>query len=1402
MVVVVVGVWEGTLAKTLFAGVLGRTAGGSVTIDRFDWRGWGKASIEGITLTAPRWTTEGAQVARVQRIDCVFDPWSIVWGPLHLRDLAVRGVALTLVEDPSRGAIYNLQALTPAGGAKRLESGTTPALIDRASISDLTLSFARLTPEGATPTGSYSADFELAPLADDPSRSGFTLQETGGGVRIGGWIDQRTHAFSVNAAGVQLSRQLALVLPRTIRPFAERSGATGRITKATLAHDESGAFKGVCEFEDVRATLPNHLLGPWVRYERGTIAPGRGFPRFEIAKGSLEIDGPHVNFRDLDFTVESTAADGRVASLPVRASFHADLTEFQRSTREWRDRSEWTNTIADAAPFDLRVTVPNFVLGKSSENAAIELPLTAAKFLQTFTVQEMKFDLSYTATRAAPGVGVDGELQGKPITTSGTLVIASGTGAFDGFPYPLHNVAATVRFADDRIEIADLRGVAPQGDPVLMHGSVTNLSGDFGVDLSISASPAPVDAALVSCFPPASREFLSSLFWREGFEKLRAAGLIAGPAEVRAAELELPRVEARLEELSAHDGTPAADIADLASRAGRLRRLSQFGAFEPGGKVAFTLRVHRAERADAGVVVTGSIRILEGDILPTVFPYPVRVKGGEIRLFEDRVDFGEGVDFTTLGGSRGHFRGSIGLDQSVSDPTFRPDLSFALEDEQVNPLLVMAVPPAEDARVPGWPGAQHSEGGKLLSLLDIHGALSLNGHIGSTRDDDFDVHCTLDLRDGSLHPHLAEDDPLHQAGLLWPTGFGLDECHATVDLTDERVTVRSFAGLRGHGLIEASGFASMVDGARDLEVRLRHVDLSEYAVNLVPYEERARARELWEHYSPSGFFDADLRMRREPNEERVSTELAVRPKSIALSTERGQIAVQFERGALHLIEETVTCEALSGSILSSTGEPGQLCVDGSYGASGAIDLSGEVANVAIESPGVHELLRALGGTTATSSFDDVDPRGHFDASFVYDAPTAGEESFRVDAWINELSMGDALGRCDFEISQPVSIHLDPSGGTIDGSVSFIGGRAAVGGWLEFKEGELQSGAIEYDLLASRLDEGFADALPGGARSGLRAAGFSCSDMMSARAVQMFRGTDAGVITQVDAYAMVRGGSLAADPGIEELDGELSLWVKSHADATQFELNMDAEQLLLAGRSVRDAGITLASARDTPDAINASLRGALGTGRIEIAATTSTIAPHHYTADVSLAGCDLASLTVAGDGVTSSAPPRLETDPGLVEARFALGGDASGIASRRGRGSAQIRKADLARLPIALALLQVTQMSLALDRTVDTGEFDFTMYGPSLRFQRFNLRCHDLILDGSGWLDTQSGELALRLRNRGTMPILSDILGSVSNQLFQIDVRGTLAAPQGSIAPLPAIMPAPTLSTSPAAGVVR
>ena len=94
-----------------------------------------------------------------------------------------------------------------------------------------------------------------------------------------------------------------------------------------------------------------------------------------------------------------------------------------------------------------------------------------------------------------------------------------------------------------------------------------------------------------------------------------------------------------------------------------------------------------------------------------------------------------------------------------------------------------------------------------------------------------------------------------------------------------------------------------------------------------------------------------------------------------------------------------------------------------------------------------------------------------------------------------------------------------------------------------------------------------------------------------------------------------------------------------------------------------------------------------------------------------------------------------------------------------------------------------------------GDFDFTIDQDRIQFEKFDLACKDLLLSGEGWLNTESNEIALRLRNRGTMPIISDILGGVTNQLFQIDVRGTITDPIGSLAPLPGLTAPPELPPS-------
>ncbi len=1403
-IAICVGIWDGRLVKAVLGASLSRAIGGSVRIDRFEWRGWGDAALHGVTLTSTDWSAPGAQIGRVDSITLSFEPRSLIFGPLVIHDFAATGLALTLVDDPTRGSIYNFQTLTPAASKS---SGDASALLERVRVDGFALSFQRVVGDATEPIGAYAGSFSLHPsqLVDD--RSEFTLQQSGDESpwRFHGWIDQRTLAFEVNGEGLSLSKKLAVVLPGAVRALAEASEATGKITSARLSRSAAGQFSGAMDFEGVRATLPNDLLGRWVRYERGAILPGRGFPRFEVDRGSIEISDSTLSLRDIETRFVSTDAAGGVATLPVRASFTADFGAFQRQDIHWEDGEQLFVSLQDALPFELDVSVDGFVLGESAATAAIELPEAAAQFLKTFAIEEIKFDLGYKAARPQVVIGSDGFPTATPINTSGTLVVTNGKGGFAGFPYPLTDVAATVRFTDDRVEIADLRGEGPSHNPALMRGVVTNITKEFGVDLLISTAEAPIDGVLIDSFPPAMRTFLGSLFWREGFDRLRLAGALAGPDEVDVAKRDVVRLEPVLALVTTDSETSPAEVARLATELGRARRTISRGAFSPGGKVAFTVRVTKAESAEATTEVTGSIKILEASFLPRIFPYPLRATGGEIAVLPDRVDFGDGITFSTLDGATGLFKGVLHVAADDLGPTFRPDLEFLLKGEKMNELLVMAIPPDDAGQTPKWPGGDYSEGGKLLSMLDLRGTVSMSGKIGAARDGSLDVDCSFTLSDGSIHPHLAEDDPLYRE-LLWPTGFGLDNCEAQVRITEERVALHAFTGLRGHGLIEASGFQSLVDNERDFQIRLRHVDLAEYAVNLVPHAERIVARDLWGRYKPVGVFDADLHLWSGSSDAEISSELEVRPEKLAVTLPDGSVSIDFQGGSLSVEGLAVTCQALTGVIHPFPGHESLLCLDGSYGESGSIDLAGSIENALIESPVVRELMRLVGSTAASSALADFDPHGGFDANFWYASKQIDNPgSYQVDAFVSRLAVGDPDGRLALVFDPPAHVHANsgelellPTEGR------FLGGTIAAAGWWKSHEGAANNTALfDFHLLASGMGEQVVNALPRAAREPLRGLGLVCPDFLEAHAEYIVRPLGGKPASSLDAKVTLRDAAMTAPPTVTDLDATFEIGTQTIDGANSFTVAMDDGRMRLARRQVNDAALLAGTNPLNHEAIDLSLVGSLGTGRMELTANIDGNPPHAYECDVALAGCNLRALVVAGDGVAADANnPAIAGDPGTVDARFGLGGDMRGVASRRGRGAATILKADLARLPIALAILQVAQASLSFDRVVNVGEFEFTLDGESLYFDRFNLACKDLVLEGTGWMDTESGELALRLRNRGTTPILSDLLSGVANQLFQIDVRGTLEDPKGTLAPLPAIVPPPSLRESPSAGVVR
>ena len=65
---------------------------------------------------------------------------------------------------------------------------------------------------------------------------------------------------------------------------------------------------------------------------------------------------------------------------------------------------------------------------------------------------------------------------------------------------------------------------------------------------------------------------------------------------------------------------------------------------------------------------------------------------------------------------------------------------------------------------------------------------------------------------------------------------------------------------------------------------------------------------------------------------------------------------------------------------------------------------------------------------------------------------------------------------------------------------------------------------------------------------------------------------------------------------------------------------------------------------------------------------------------------------------------------------------------------------------------------------------------------------DLILEGTGTIDTETFNLDARLHPRAGLPILRDITGAIFDQLYSIDVTGELLDPTVTVVIFPFLSP--------------
>jgi len=141
----------------------------------------------------------------------------------------------------------------------------------------------------------------------------------------------------------------------------------------------------------------------------------------------------------------------------------------------------------------------------------------------------------------------------------------------------------------------------------------------------------------------------------------------------------------------------------------------------------------------------------------------------------------------------------------------------------------------------------------------------------------------------------------------------------------------------------------------------------------------------------------------------------------------------------------------------------------------------------------------------------------------------------------------------------------------------------------------------------------------------------------------------------------------------------------------------------------------------------------------------------------------------------------------------MGGSDADIAARTGSLELALRDARLASTPIAMRVLQLTQLMLPLNSSLQETEAQLAIKGSTAEIRSVRMSSGTINLSGSGTMDIPTLAVAMRLSAKGTVPVLSELIGGVTGAIFAIDVQGTLGDPKVSIAPLPGITSEPTVT---------
>lgn len=1409
-----------TVLRRLLEPALTAALGGPVTLEDVHLGGLSRLHVKRLALSAPRWEGEAADLLVAEDVTLQFDPASLLVGAFTPRSLQLGIVRARLAEREDAPGSFNFLSLKPAGSD---EPGSMRAV--RVDLGRLELETGTVARDGTwTKIGSRTLSGYLAPdpVRRDGSLFAFRLSDVGpGGSAINGTWDERTLAFAASLDAIDLDRRVLELLPMSMRRSAEALDLAGQVRGAQFRWSPTEPLFAEFAVAQMRITLPDlDLDDRWSRFRSGKREQREGLPTMHVREGAVRLEGTHVVFKRLVGEIASNTDDPGLVPVPVELSLDIALDALfgeDGQRVDWRNaeaRDAWLSETLDTAPFSLAVAIRGFDSAKAAPgyDPVLEVPTPIAAALETFGVTSWRLDVEAEFTRGPATRAADGTLTPARILSKGQCFLSNAQGSYDAFPYPMTDVKAHVSFdqdesGDDRLNVDYLAGTTQTGSTISISGTVVRPGPEAEIDLSVSAPTFTLDEQLVRCFERGGDKTLFYLFHDPSFQALDRAKLL--PKD------DLPALEERRKALIASAATIAdpAELERLATERLRVERMIAVRPFALGGTGAIKASVRRERGPDRPIDVNGLVTIKHAGVLIDEFPYPLVVTSGTLTITETEVGFGEeGLRATTLEGGLVRIGGRMVIEKRAGGGTrVRPEITITGVRDEITPLLLAAIPASKSSPVQGWPGEALVPTARLLEAAGLRGTVDLHGTILEKPEQPGRVETTLriEISNGSIDTVEAPDVPL-----ALPAGLSLRELSASLLVTDDRVEFRSLTAsdASGAGTVTASGSYSTTNSTESVDIRFDGMPVAPWIIAALPDAARTTGLAWWERWKPRGTFDAHLTV---SSDERGSamTTIEARPRTLTVAPYGRDVSIRGLDGSLLLVADAAGMRGDVTSLRLADGleeDAGEVVLDGSLEAGAtslrSIDLLASADGLRFEAPLVDLLIRESGATELADGIAAMRPTGRFDGELTLRtlAGSAKDWSLVVRPITLGLDLGPAESRTRTEATfEPTSvIRATAAGVRLEKVAAAVDrGRVAVDGSIDLtRVPHVATGT--YSLEAAAWSAGIASLLPPPLDLARERIAFSAEEF-SLPAAQLSlhwdpaRGVSDPVHYGLDGRLSMRGGTLTAGVPFTELDGEIDLGFRYESQAKDAEPVISLRAAIAApSLRIHDRLLTQSSATITLTDDHATLQvrdiaGEIADGRLDGTADVRLL-EGRYSMSVRVTGASLAPLIAPRDPESASG--------GQVDARLSLEGPTEGGAQnatatpdlsltamgRTGRGRIAIRDAAMAKSPFTLRLLQISQLMLPLSSALKTADIQFMVNGSTATFEKFELTTLGLTLDGTGTMNIDDFTVDLTLRSRGRLGIFSDIVGAVSDQLYEIEVKGPLDDPTAGLRALPGL----------------